>query len=46
LYRREIVIKFIVFGHARTGTTVLLDLLQSHPEIQAFGEVFHQKSRE
>ena len=37
--------KFILFGFARTGTTLLLSLLDSHPEIKAFGEILGQHNQ-
>jgi LPS sulfotransferase NodH len=34
--------RFIIVGIARTGSTMLLDLLNGHSRIQAFGELFRQ----
>ncbi len=31
---------FVVFGQARSGSTLLVRLLQSHPQIQCDGEIF------
>lgn len=32
--------KFVIVGIARTGSTLLIDLLNSHPGVLAFGEIF------
>lgn len=34
--------KFIIYGSARTGTTICLSLLSTHPEIVADHEIFNQ----
>jgi len=31
--------KFVIFGQARTGSTLLVRLLQSHPQVQCDGEI-------
>jgi LPS sulfotransferase NodH len=33
-------VRFIVLGHARTGSNMLLSMLNSHPRVLAHGEVF------
>ncbi len=37
--------RFVIIGQARTGTTFLQTLLDSHGQIVAYGEVFHLLSR-
>jgi LPS sulfotransferase NodH len=37
--------KFVVVGIARTGSTLLLSLLNSHPNALAFGEIFRGDGR-
>jgi LPS sulfotransferase NodH len=32
--------KFVIVGIARTGSTLLVDLLNAHSQVQAFGELF------
>lgn len=32
---------FVIVGMPRTGSTLLLKALQQHPDIQAYGELFH-----
>ena len=32
---------FIIFGMGRTGTTMLVSLLQSHPNCICYSELFH-----
>jgi LPS sulfotransferase NodH len=32
--------KFVIVGIARTGSTLLIDLLNAHSQVQAFGELF------
>ncbi|MDA7836629.1 sulfotransferase [Salibacteraceae bacterium] len=31
---------FVIFGHARSGSSLLVKLLQSHPNVLCFGELF------
>lgn len=38
-------IKFVVFGIQRTGTTLVASLLQSHPDIFSLGELFDDKEK-
>jgi LPS sulfotransferase NodH len=38
---RKPVVPFIIVGMPRTGSTVLLDCIQQHPNILAHGELFH-----
>jgi len=33
--------RFVILGHARTGSTLLAQALNSHPRIMCFGEVFN-----
>jgi LPS sulfotransferase NodH len=33
--------KFIVVGNARSGTTLMVELLSSHKKIESFGEIFN-----
>ena len=33
--------RFLIVGVARTGSTLLLNLLNAHPRVLAFGELFH-----
>lgn len=33
--------RFVIFGQGRTGSTLLVDLLRSHPDIQCDGEILH-----
>jgi Stf0 sulphotransferase. len=35
--------KFVIFGQGRTGSTLLVDLLNSHPNIHCDGEIFSKK---
>jgi len=35
-------IKFIIFGQSRSGSTLLLELLNSHPDINCEGELFNK----
>lgn len=37
--KREPSIKFIIFSYQRTGSTLLVDLLNSHPRIECVGEL-------
>ncbi|HKJ26238.1 MAG TPA: sulfotransferase [Anaerolineales bacterium] len=37
--------RFIIIGQPRTGTTFLQTLLQSHPQITSYGELFHLGGR-
>lgn len=37
--------KFLVLTRARTGSNFLISLLQSHPEIRAFEEIFTRQKR-
>jgi LPS sulfotransferase NodH len=32
-------VKFLIFAQGRTGSTVLVDLMNSHPEVVSFGEI-------
>jgi hypothetical protein len=34
-------IRFIIFGQARSGSTLLVDLLNTHPDIHCDGEILH-----
>lgn len=34
--------RFLVVGIARTGSTLLVNLLNAHPQVMAFGELFRQ----
>lgn len=34
--------RFVVLGIARTGSTLLVNLLNAHPQVMAFGELFRQ----
>ena len=34
--------RFMIFGQGRTGSTLLVDLLNSHPEVFTFGEILQQ----
>ena len=36
-------IKFIVLGHPRSGSTMLISTLRKHPQIVGFGEIFEQR---
>ena len=35
-------IKFIVFGQSRSGSTLLVELLNSHPDVHCDGELFNK----
>jgi LPS sulfotransferase NodH len=35
--------RFLVFGQGRSGSSLLLDLLRSHPEVYCEAEIFHPK---
>ena len=37
--KREPSIKFVIFGYQRTGSTLLVNLLDSHPQIECEGEL-------
>jgi LPS sulfotransferase NodH len=37
--------KFVIVGIARTGSTLLVDLLNAHSQVQAFGELFRSMDR-
>lgn len=36
--------KFVIFGQGRSGSTLLVDLLNSHPKIRCEGEIFSPES--
>ncbi len=36
-------VRFVVFGLQRTGTSLVISLLQSHPDILSLGEIFANK---
>lgn len=36
-------IKFVIFCHGRSGSTLLLDLLNSHPQVSCDGEILSRK---
>ena len=36
--------KFIVLGHPRSGSSMLISTLRKHPQIVSFGEIFHPRS--
>lgn len=38
-------IKFVVFAQGRTGSSVLVDLLNSHPQIKCMGEILNPNFR-
>jgi LPS sulfotransferase NodH len=35
--------KFVILSHGRTGSTTLCHGMSRHPDVQAYGEVFHKK---
>ena len=35
--------KFVILSHGRTGSTTLCHGISMHPEVEAYGEVFHKK---
>ncbi len=35
--------KFVLLGHARTGTNLLRSYLNGHPELYCFGEIFNEQ---
>lgn len=35
--------KFVILSHGRTGSTALCHAMSMHPDVQAYGEVFHKK---
>ena len=37
--------KFVIVGTARTGSTLLVDLLKSHSQVRVFGELFRSMDR-
>jgi hypothetical protein len=39
--RNKDIRKFVIIGRARSGTTLLRDLLDSHPDVRCDGEVLH-----
>jgi hypothetical protein len=34
--------RFVIFAQGRTGSTLLVDLINSHPDIFTYGEIFHK----
>jgi LPS sulfotransferase NodH len=38
-------VKFVIFGQQRTGTTLVVTLLRSHPSILSIGELFDDKEK-
>jgi len=38
--------RFILLGRGRSGSSFLMALLESHPNIKSFGELFHNDSQE
>jgi len=37
--------KFVIIGTARTGSTLLVDLLKSHSQVRVFGELFRSTDK-
>jgi LPS sulfotransferase NodH len=35
---------FVIFGQARTGSNLLRQLLQSHPQLECRGEVYFRRN--
>ncbi|HZZ29623.1 MAG TPA: type II secretion system protein GspG [Pirellulales bacterium] len=35
--------KFVLLGHPRSGSSMIIDALDNHPQIVAFAELFHRK---
>ncbi len=33
--------RFVIYGQWRTGSTLLASLLDSHPQVRCYGELFH-----
>jgi LPS sulfotransferase NodH len=42
-WRKTNYTRFIVLAGARTGSTMLVTMLQSHPNVKMYGELFHVK---
>ncbi len=40
IFKRSTKSKFIIFGQGRSGSTLLMELLDSHPEIKCDSELF------
>lgn len=36
-------IRFVIYGQGRSGSSLLLDLIGSHPEVYCESEIFHRK---
>ncbi|MCG5052742.1 MAG: sulfotransferase [Myxococcales bacterium] len=39
-------VHFVLLGHPRSGSTLLLNALREHPGVQAFGEIFQDEPEE
>jgi len=37
---------FILLGHGRSGSTLLVRSLTEHPNVRMFGELFHYEQKE
>lgn len=35
-------VRFLIFAQGRSGSTVFVDLMNSHPDVVSFGEIFHE----